>query len=173
MQTKICVNRLILVIICTVIIGIIIGVGFYCKFIFYDKPSHLHVTTCDITSCQVNETCCDTRYNLYYTLDIVLFTNINGQDYTVHLIYYLENKFSKVCREKAVQCSYDDQDVVKTLNINIFSFGIWRGWYALLACIILVAIPAIICLIVESCRLQLKSEYTEIKDDKDINLEVN
>jgi hypothetical protein len=184
MNNPVYVNRLIAVIIIVIIIGITTGIGFYCKWIFYDEPRHIKYINCNITYCNVTTNICsectDTRncnlhtyYFTCYVVNIIVTAHFNGQNYTRNIKKNNGANYPTICNNNITTCDYDDRDIQNTLNvykIYAIEFAGYLSWFV----VVLVATVIIISLIIILSRhLKFNSEYVEIKDDVEIAMSIN
>lgn len=150
-----------------IFIGSAIGIGmtFYTKWLYVDKPLHIKSGTCTIAKCiYLTGKCTDDisteckQYNNCYTyicysfqLTISLILNNTNYTNTIHSYWYYNNQ--TICNSNTTTCDYDDRNIGSTLSIyKIYAIGFFDAALWILAIIATIIVTILLILWLHSLK---------------------
>lgn len=107
------VHRLQIIVLTLLCMLIMVG----CFILLFYPFNVIEYTTCNILNCTMtNDTCKDIYRGKYNCIDYDIVIELEGYNKTIE---YISNEDLDLCNNKQIRCYYKEDDMQKTLNIDV------------------------------------------------------
>src|SRR5437016_2230405 len=111
-SAHVCIQRVGFGVVCAIILGVLIGWGFFAKWTFYDAPGHVKKTECIFDRCNVTSGKCNQAYREFdcYKYIVIFSASIDGRIYTKEYqnTFDFSGKYPTICSKNHSGCDYID-----------------------------------------------------------------